>query len=208
MFSLARMKHKPLAIPLPAALSAVQHATPLLTSRDALGGSLLKPQTLPRAKRSIPTFAWFAELAVSKMDATAMKFKKARPAPLAARSAPRPDPAAAARQRAVAQATRERAVTEAERADDQGREWCEQRWNYFADEVSRVGVRAAARAVFSTANRSECTLILASMPDARAPTMRTNPNITSWSLSDSSQAPVGASIEKRLAALRPAATKR
>ena len=209
MFFLAlNKKHKRSAISLPAALRTVQPgaaAIPLPVSREALGGPLL---TSPRAKRAIPGFAWFAELAISKMDAAAMKLKKARPAPPAARSAPRPDPAAAARQRAASQAAQQQAAAEAERADDQGREWCAERWARFGAEALRVGIRAAAPTIFSNATRAECALILAAMPPVPAPRVRVNPNLSSaWSLTDS-PAPAGASLDRLIAAQRPGAAKR
>ena len=199
----------PVPVPAPQRIeSARALATPLLASRDAPGGPLLKPQTPPRAKRAIPGYAWFADLAVSKMDAAAVKFKKARPAPPAARSAPRPDPAAAARQRAASQAAQQQAAAEAERADDQGREWCAERWARFGAEALRVGIRAAAPTIFSNATRSECALIIAAMPPAPAPRVRVNPNLSSaWSLTDS-PAPAGASLDRLIAAQRPGAAKR
>ena len=194
MFFLARnKKHKRSAISLPAALRTVQPgaaAIPLPISREAA-----------RARPAAVGFAWFAHLAIAKIDAA----KKAIVRPAAARL---PNAAAAAthaappaRQRAAAQAARQQAAAHAERADDEARAFFEQRWNYFAGEVNRVGVRAAARAVFSTASRSECALILASMPDAApARRVRVNPNLEgAWSCSSS---PAGASptFEKRMSA--------
>ena len=180
MFSLARKKPKPSAIPLPAALGTVQYATPLLAS----------------ARRGVVSALSFVHTAIQKMDQEAAEKKVAK----ARRASPLP-PRAQVPDRAKATARAVAAAAEAERADDQGREWCEQRWNYFAGEVSRVGVRAAARAVFSTASRSECALILASIPDAApARRVRVNPNLEgAWSCS-SSPADASPTFEKKMSA--------